>query len=401
MEQFCIGKLEGGPEEEVQHTAQPSDRVPKPPATTRKNQSQISTHGLITVAYVSVACVTVFGLGTVLNRLFGHDEYHLHLSGFWSGTVISGAAFSLIGIIIFFQLEKAMDVYPDFRSFPAHYLVTDKVAEVTKTKGILNPREYQTFPLVRKDKVSPNAINLTFGLPSPNSILGLPIGQHVAIRADVNGKRISRSYTPISNNSDRGQLRKSLLSEPSYAQANIVEGLAIKIYPDGQLTGGYLSNLKVGDLVQFRGPNGTMRYRKGKFNQLGMIAGGTGITPMYQLIRAICEDKTDTTKISLILGNSSEEDILLRTELENFQRQSPDKLKVWYMLNSPPKRWSYGQGFVTKEILEQRMPPVARDTQILVCGPPGLVKGCKQSLDTLGYEKPHAVSKATDQVFIF
>lgn len=37
---------------------------------------------------------------------------------------------------------------------------------------------------------------------------------------------------------------------------------------------------------------------------------------MYQLIRAICEDDSDNTQISLIYANNTEEDILLREELE-------------------------------------------------------------------------------------
>ena len=37
--------------------------------------------------------------------------------------------------------------------------------------------------------------------------------------------------------------------------------------------------------------------------KLGMIAGGTGITPMLQLIRAIFKDKNDKLEISLLFAN--------------------------------------------------------------------------------------------------
>ena len=37
--------------------------------------------------------------------------------------------------------------------------------------------------------------------------------------------------------------------------------------------------------------------------KLGMIAGGTGITPMLQLVRAIFKDKTDNSEISLLFAN--------------------------------------------------------------------------------------------------
>jgi cytochrome-b5 reductase len=36
---------------------------------------------------------------------------------------------------------------------------------------------------------------------------------------------------------------------------------------------------------------------------VGLIAGGTGITPMYQLIKAIFKNPNDKTKVSLVYGN--------------------------------------------------------------------------------------------------
>jgi cytochrome-b5 reductase len=55
------------------------------------------------------------------------------------------------------------------------------------------------------------------------------------------------------------------------------------MYEDGEFTGKYLRNLEVGDEVEIRGPKGAMRYRKGMVKEIGMIAGGTGITPMFQV----------------------------------------------------------------------------------------------------------------------
>ena len=42
-----------------------------------------------------------------------------------------------------------------------------------------------------------------------------------------------------------------------------------------------------------------------KIKRLGLIAGGTGITPMFQLIRKICSNKHDNTAISLIYANKT------------------------------------------------------------------------------------------------
>ena len=45
-----------------------------------------------------------------------------------------------------------------------------------------------------------------------------------------------------------------------------------------------------------------------------MICGGTGITPLYTFLKALQEEIGITT--SLLFANRTEEDILLRKELE-------------------------------------------------------------------------------------
>jgi len=43
-----------------------------------------------------------------------------------------------------------------------------------------------------------------------------------------------------------------------------------------------------------------------KFTSIGMIAGGTGIAPMYQLIRAIGDNIEDKTKMNFLFANKAE-----------------------------------------------------------------------------------------------
>ena len=43
-----------------------------------------------------------------------------------------------------------------------------------------------------------------FELPHEQAVLGLPIGQHISVQAEINGKQIVRSYTPISSDDDLG-----------------------------------------------------------------------------------------------------------------------------------------------------------------------------------------------------
>lgn len=206
----------------------------------------------------------------------------------------------------------------------------------------------------------------------------------MVIKADVDGESVARSYTPVSNNSDRGFLE-----------------LVVKVYPDGKLTNGYLAELESGDEVLFRGPKGAIRYYPGLCKNIGMVAGGTGVTPMFQVIRAICEDDHDTTQVSLIYANRSEQDILLRKELDTFARRYPKNFKVYYILDHPPENWSYGSGYVTKELMSEKLPAPNLNTKMMLCGPPGMVNAAKKSLVDLGFEQPGASAKMSDQIFLF
>ncbi|KAJ5110670.1 hypothetical protein N7532_001205 [Penicillium argentinense] len=315
-----------------------------------------------------------------------HQIHTLHLprGGFVNGFLAASIICGSIGAVVAKQASRFTKIESGFMRYPPRIKAKKVIRDDPHlTRGFLQPQTYQRLPLVEKTALSPNVYRFIFALPDSTSVLGLPIGQHVAIKAGINGTTVTRSYTPTSNNLDKGRLE-----------------LVVKCYPDGLLSG-YLANLSIGDEVDFRGPKGAMKYTEGLCRRIGMVAGGTGITPMYQLIRAICENESDTTEISLVYANRSESDILLRDELENFARRYPKNFKLWYMLDTPPENWKYGSGYVDQNVLREQLPGPASETKILLCGPPGMVSATKRNLEALGFTKPGSVSKMSDEVFCF
>lgn len=118
-----------------------------------------------------------------------------------------------------------------------------------------------------------------------------------------------------------------------------------------------------------------------------MIAGGTGITPMLQLIRTITKDPTDETQTSLLFANQTEKDILLRHELDDLAKKHPNKLKLWYTLDSSSEGWPYSTGYISADMIKKHMFPPSPDTIVLMCGPPPMINfACTPNLDKLGYD---------------
>jgi cytochrome-b5 reductase len=105
-----------------------------------------------------------------------------------------------------------------------------------------------------------------------------------------------------------------------------------------------------------------------------MVAGGTGITPMYQLILEILANPRDRTEIRLVYGCRSEEDIILRDELDALAAAYPN-FKVVYTLSKPSAAWRGRTGHVSKELLASVLPPPQEKaaTKVLVCGPPAFM----------------------------
>ena len=199
-----------------------------------------------------------------------------------------------------------------------------------------------------------NRSSYRFSLPSVNSILGLPIGQHISIAAtlpqpDGTTKEIVRSYTPISGDHQPGHF-----------------DLLIKSYPTGNISK-HMASLVVGQTIKVKGPKGAMVYAPNMVRHFGMIAGGTGITPMLQIIRAVIRGRPsgDTTEIDLIFANVNPEDILLKEDLDRLAKDD-SKFRVHYVLNNPPEKWDGGVGFVTPEMMTVCSPSKTRLNCVLI-----------------------------------
>ena len=162
-----------------------------------------------------------------------------------------------------------------------------------------------------------------------------------------------------------------------------------------------------GQRLEFKGPIPKYPWSANKHNHIALIAGGTGITPMFQLARQIFKNPVDKTKVTLVFGNLTEDDILLKNEFEKLEQDYPQRFRAFYLVDTPPPSWPYGSGHVTKELLEKVIPgPQEENIKVFVCGPPGMYKalaGMKKSpqdqgelegvLKDLGYSK--------DQVYKF
>ena len=143
------------------------------------------------------------------------------------------------------------------------------------------------------------------------------------------------------------------------------------------------AELEAGDAIELKGPIGHFTWQgDGKalihgttavVREVGMVCGGSGITPILQVLRGIFEDPSDTVTKAWVLDINRElEDILCREELDSLFARYPSRLSLRYSLTgkSVPADWTHSVGRVNDEMLQTHLPPPSKEGVICLCGPP-------------------------------
>ncbi|GCB23712.1 NADH-cytochrome b5 reductase 2 [Aspergillus awamori] len=188
--------------------------------------------------------------------------------------------------------------------------------------------------------------------------------------------------------------------------------LVVKKYPHGKVSS-HLHTLQPGDSLYFLGPlPGGYRWSAATANEhsrVYLIAGGSGITPTYQLARGILEDNPNAnTKVQVVFGANTAQDLVLKKELDILQQRFADRLQMRYLVSeagpstgeADNKDVSYGARVNTSRLRQFFGARREGDEKVFVCGPPGMEKAlvggrtCGRGiLEELGFQK--------DQVHVF
>jgi cytochrome-b5 reductase len=216
------------------------------------------------------------------------------------------------------------------------------------------------------DQITHDTKQFRFSIPSENEFIFLP-GDHMKIYPDRNDPVEFRPYTPT-----------TIPGSAEYYE------LIIKRYPDGMVSR-FIHDRKVGEEISMSGPHVGGHFIDGMAREIGLIAGGTGITPMISIIRYIITKKLDVS-ISLLFANKTVDDIILQDEFDDYAEKYPNFMR-FYLLDSPPPEWNMGKGRITVELMKQHMPGPSANTTIFVCGPPMMQLDIRKNLIGLGHTK--------------
>lgn len=310
-------------------------------------------------------------------------------------SIISAAALDATDEFMAIHSETAKAMMPDYHigTLSAESRKTLESGEPTNESTeprpvFLDSRVWQKALLHSKKTVSWDTRIFTFKLDHDTQALGLPTGKHLMIRLrdPVTREAIIRSYTPISPTTKTGYI-----------------DILIKVYADtptkagGKMTKA-LDAIPTGHWVDMKGPIGKFEYlgrgqcaindHARSVKKFIMICGGSGITPIFQVLRAVMDDKSDSTTCTLLNGNRLIEDILCKEELDAFQAENKDRCELLYTLTQGPDDWQGLRGRIAAPLLEKHCAPAQGgkgETMVLVCGPEALEESVRNWLSGNGW----------------
>jgi predicted ferric reductase len=145
-----------------------------------------------------------------------------------------------------------------------------------------------------------------------------------------------------------------------------------------------LSELKPGVRVMVEGPYGIMNAQRAIGKKILLVAGGVGITPL----RALLQDFPDDAQVDLIYRVVHADELVLKAELDELDKS--DHIKIHYLVG-PPEKFP-----MSPADLEKLIPHISQ-CDVFVCGPTGLAKIVRHSVEALGVPS----MKFHNEVFAF
>jgi cytochrome-b5 reductase len=235
-------------------------------------------------------------------------------------------------------------------------------------RGVTGTRAVMDCKLVHKKNLTQGVRNpvvlFRFELPHDNTLQN-PILSAVSVAVEINGVHEWRNYTPITHHATKGYFE-----------------IMVKVYPEG-VVGNYLLNLDVGKTISVSAPKWKREHELGKYDHVGIIAGGVGLAPMIQLIERTLNESPNT-KISILFANQTEQDIIFYDRMKEWAQKYP-QFEFNAILSQPHTEWTGLRGHVNDEMIRTHMPHPSSNSLVVYCGPKPLNKKVKQILETEGY----------------
>jgi len=232
------------------------------------------------------------------------------------------------------------------------------------------------YPL-RVLEVSPlteDSVAVTFDVPEHLAeMFSFIPGQHVTMRAMIDGEDVRRSYS-ICSNAAGGKLR-----------------VGIKRLPGGVFSAWAIEELMAGDVLDVMAPVGefTIDPDPRMPGHRVAIAAGSGVTPVLSLISTTLEMEPGSSW-TLLYGNRTANSVMFLEELEGLKDRYPDRFQLFHLLSREGSDLPFLSGRIDDEkirVVHDRLLGGKDVAGWYLCGPYDMVMTARSTLGDLGVDQ--------------
>ena len=232
--------------------------------------------------------------------------------------------------------------------------------------------DFHRLPIAEVKRETSEAISVSLRVPETlKTIFQFKPGQHLAVRARIDGEEQRRSY--------------SICSGPGEADLRV----AIKRIADGRFSHWASATLAPGGTLEAMPPAGrfVLPASTGEARHLLALAAGAGITPIIAMLKHAMANEP-ATSFTLIYGNRSPETILFREELEDLKDRHLGRFTLLNVLSrndesSAPLLEGRITGAKVKALGSVLFKP-DEIAHFYLCGPGSMIKETRNALFELG-----------------
>ncbi|AEH01456.1 2Fe-2S iron-sulfur cluster-binding protein [Lacinutrix sp. 5H-3-7-4] len=198
-------------------------------------------------------------------------------------------------------------------------------------------------------------------------------GQHLTLKADINGEDVRRSY--------------SLCSGPNDNEWKV----AVKQISGGKFSSYINNNLKAGDELEVMVPSGTFGVEvqpEASKNYL-FFAAGSGITPVLSMLKAHLSAEPNAT-CKLFYVNKTAKSIIFKEALEQLRNTYFGRLEIYYFLTKERRDIELFNGRFDDEkmqVLTKTFIDIPDTSEVFLCGPEKMVHFVSDYLVNAGLPK--------------
>ncbi|WP_248722687.1 ferredoxin--NADP reductase [Seonamhaeicola sp. ML3] len=228
--------------------------------------------------------------------------------------------------------------------------------------------------LVVKDiiKETDDAVSLCFKNGNFFKKLKYKPGQFLTIHVPIEKKTHKRAYSFSSN---------------PYTDKDLK--ITIKRVEKGLVSNYVHDYLKVGDKLEVDDPAGSfcISPESESKKQYVLFAGGSGITPMFSIVKSILTEEKDS-KVLLVYANQNIESIIFHDEIKALEKDYPENFAVEHIVSTyQESKLNYHKGLATHELLDEiflKHDLTFQDHNYMICGPFGYMEKIKEILKDNG-----------------